>query len=209
MAKAYVLSEDDRELLREMAQDYLTQLLQGPSDPNTIDDYRTSGAHIAYPDDAAGIPAMETVGTADPAPGSGECTIYQLSAAALPSVVKFGFKETVYNLQSSVIPQSYFLVHRLKTGGWVAGPASTGLVGIQLDEAHPGRNIKFDVLLGEWDPDTDNWIYVGTATEPCIDCRYGVPYPSTGSTGLAIWRPSTLYGQILEVVALDCEAPPS
>ena len=209
MAKAYVLSEADRKLLRKMAQDYLSQLLQNSDDPKSIDGYRTSGAYIAFPDDPDGIPAMDATGTADTTPGSGLCTIYQLSAAALPTIAGTGFKETVYNVQTSVIPQAYFLVHRLKTGGWVAGAAtgSVGTVGIFLVEDHPGRGIEFDVYVGTWNTATHDWEFPGTATSVCIDWRFGVPYPTQGAQGLAEWRNSDVYGQILEVVALDCEAP--
>jgi hypothetical protein len=209
MAKAYVLSEADRKLLKRLVQDYLAQTGERPTAPEENDDYRTSGAHIAYPDDADGIPAMDATGTADPTPGSGRCMIYQLSGAIPPTIAGVGFKETVYNISGTAIDQDYFLVHRLKTGKWVAGtaPGRAGTVGIFLVEDHPGRGVEFDVYVGTWNSDTHDWEYLGTATYPCIDWRFGVPYPTQGAQGLAEWRDSAAYGDILEVTSLDCEAP--
>ena len=209
MAKAYVLSEADRKLLKRLVQDYLAQTGERPLEPDERYDYRTSGAYIAFPDDADGIPAMDATGTADTTPGSGACTIYKLSVADPPTIVEASMKQTVYNVQTSVIPQAYFLVHRLKSGKWVAGAAtgSAGTVGIFLVEDHPGRGIEFDVYVGTWNTATHDWEFPGTATSVCIDWRYGVPYPTQGAQGLAEWRNSDVYGQILEVVALDCEAP--
>jgi len=205
-AKVYVLSEADRDIIAKMVQEYLTRRIGLPTVPAPVDDYRTHGAFVAYPDDADGISAMDTTGTADPTPGSGTCTLYQLSGAGTPTLVQVGEKETVYNLQDSVIPQSYFPVHKLKTGGWVAGATGVGLVGIFLAEDHPGRGIVFDVYAGTWNSTTHDWDYPDATLKPCIDLRYGVPYPTQGATGEAIWRASDTYGRILVVVDLDCES---
>jgi hypothetical protein len=203
MAKAYVLSEVDRDLLREMVQDYLSQMADQPATPDEVDDYRTTGAHVAYPETSDGVPAMTGA-----TPGSAKCIIYQLSGATSPELVYAGFTETVYNLSLSAVAQDYFLVHRLKTGGWVASQsARVGTVGIFLAEDHPGRGIVFDVYVGTWDSATHDWTYPGTATYKAIDWRYGVPYPTQGAQGLAEWRDSDVYDDVLEVTSLDCEAP--
>lgn len=100
----------------------------------------------------------------------------------------------------------YAVTSLLKSGHrWTAQRSLTGGC---LAEDHPGRGIGFNIYLGVWDPDYDNWSY-DTSEEPAwaIDWRYGVPYPDAGATGLFEPRGSTYYGTIWECVALDCESP--
>jgi hypothetical protein len=203
MGKAYALSQSDRDVLAALVQDYLTTLPEPSRVRDEQDDYRTHGALIAYPQTADGIAAM--TGTT---PGSATCTIYQLSGGTTPTIVGFQDNEKVYNISLSPIGQDYFIVHRLKTGGYVAASIPrVGSTGVFLAEDHPGRGIVFDVYVGTWNSATHDWEYVGTATYKAIDWRYGVPYPTQGAQGLAEWRSSDSYGDILEITSLDCEAP--
>ena len=77
----------------------------------------------------------------------------------------------------------------------------------QLEEAHAGRGIAFNVWLGTWDPATDGPTYDKSVTYKAIDWRYGVPYPERCATGDGFWFPSDEYGKILYVNSLDCESP--
>jgi hypothetical protein len=81
-----------------------------------------------------------------------------------------------------------------------------GLRGCCLEEDHPGRGEVFDITLGVWSPDDHKWLYTGDSAK-AIDWRYDVPYPTGHATGLFEARPSTTYGVIWEVVALDCASP--
>jgi len=99
------------------------------------------------------------------------------------------------------------------------------LIGFELAGAHPGRGVKFQIYLGEWDWEDKKWIYDCDTTETtlpdseitpaditqyAIDWRYGVPYPGKGATGLGVWRPWYDHGvekSIIEVVSLDCTIP--
>ncbi len=67
-----------------------------------------------------------------------------------------------------------------------------------------GVTVTFGAVAGYTTDDiwgADAWII------RCIDWRYGVPYPGKGTTGLGVWRHSSEYGSIIEVVSLDCEIP--
>jgi hypothetical protein len=88
---------------------------------------------------------------------------------------------------------------------WIAR-LEPSLVGCCLYEDHPGRGLVFQVTLGTWHPDHDQWIYDGGLAY-AIDWRHGVPYPPSGATGLFEQRPSTTYGTIWECVSLDCTSP--
>jgi len=96
------------------------------------------------------------------------------------------------------------------------GSTGDALVGGCLSEDHPGRGMKFGILLGEWDPVDTVWVYDQGAVT-AIDWRYGVPYPDAGSTGLFVKRRWIVEAEseeeedeerdIYEVVALDCSSP--
>ena len=81
------------------------------------------------------------------------------------------------------------------------------LIGFCLAEDHPGRGSSFNVYMGTWDSDDNEWVYDTSTELKAIDWRYGVPYPDAGATGLFTPRTSREYGVIWEVVALDCDSP--
>lgn len=87
------------------------------------------------------------------------------------------------------------------------GGQTSLLLGGCLKEDHPGRGEVFDLYLGYWDSDQNEWVYVEEWVVKAIDWRYAVPYPDAGTTGLFTPRPSTTYGTIFECVALDCVSP--
>jgi len=82
-----------------------------------------------------------------------------------------------------------------------------GEIGGCLAEHHPGRGTEFDIHLGHWSSSLHKWVYEASATVPAIDWRHGVPYPSSGATGLFRARPSDEHGIIYETLALDCTSP--
>jgi hypothetical protein len=84
---------------------------------------------------------------------------------------------------------------------------SDGEVGGCLAENHPGRGVVFDLHLGHWSSSLNKWLYDTGTVVPAIDWRHGVPYPSTGATGLFRARPSDEHGIIYETLALDCTSP--
>jgi len=90
---------------------------------------------------------------------------------------------------------------------WTVG----NLVGGKIYGAHPGRGIVFDLRLGTWNENGNDWDYEEDPSAVGIDWRYGVPYPDAvapaGATGLFQARRSWEHSVIYECVSLDCEAP--
>lgn len=82
-----------------------------------------------------------------------------------------------------------------------------GLIGACLNENHPGRGTVFEINLGTWSSSLHKWVYSTGSPVEAIDWRYGVPYPTSGATGLFEARSSDTYGIIWECVSLDCESP--
>jgi hypothetical protein len=80
------------------------------------------------------------------------------------------------------------------------------IVGFLSQVDHPGRGNLFAVWLGEWQSSSHSWLYDESAanTYSCIDWRNEAPEPEAYATGLAVWRPSSVSGRILEVVDMDC-----
>ena len=88
----------------------------------------------------------------------------------------------------------------------LGAPASYTLIGGCLGQNHPGRGTVFDLHLGTWSSEDNEWSYADDTVD-AIDWRYGVPYPDEGATGLFTPRASDTYGTIYECVSLDCESP--
>jgi hypothetical protein len=85
-----------------------------------------------------------------------------------------------------------------------------GLLWCMLMEAHPGRETKFNVIIGKWCPRDDMYRFDCNSTQyKAIDLNYGMPEPSAGAMGYFKVMPSdtTTTGGILVVVSLDCESP--
>ena len=177
---------------------------------------QASAVFIAKTPDA-GIPALVQdtgTGNADE-PGAASCDIYRIDSSTDPHslVAIYNVSKTVYNLSASIITQEWVLIHKTKSGKWVTSPdgehapVSNTLVGCKLTEDHPGTSIPFQILVGTWDADSNYWYYSGGNTYTAIDHRVGAPAPIEGAEGLGIWRESTTYGVILEIVDLDCTSP--
>lgn len=79
------------------------------------------------------------------------------------------------------------------------------LFGILLTNNHPGRGLLVEVNVGTWNSTLHRWIYDTSETYKAIDWRCGVTEPNVGATGLGVWRSSDVYGEIVEIIDLDCE----
>jgi hypothetical protein len=90
---------------------------------------------------------------------------------------------------------------RRKRGG---GRAIGAMVGFVSTEDHPGTGVAFTINVGTWDSSSHDWGYNTESEYYAIDNRVSVPEPSSGATGLGVWRASGTYGRILEVVDMDC-----
>lgn len=80
---------------------------------------------------------------------------------------------------------------------------------------HPGRKAKFNIYVGVWDPDIDDWTYPGCDTgdvDVAKDWFYSDPAiePTAGFGGWGFWMPSntTDKGRILVVWQTDCDSYP-
>lgn len=84
------------------------------------------------------------------------------------------------------------------------------LVWAMLMENHPGNDICFDIIIGEWNSETNTWEFDCQTTagdyEVGIDFHYGAPFPDIYACGWFKRMPSgtTDSGNIYHVVSLDC-----
>lgn len=113
----YLLSQKDAKLFRELAYKFLRQQHYvnafGRPPDNKIDneEMHTSEIHIARSPEG-GIPALEALSSdgIGHIPGKAVCTIFKTSQSADLTEDVTDFKETIYNLSTTAIPEETWLV---------------------------------------------------------------------------------------------------
>ncbi len=86
----------------------------------------TPEVYVAYPQTSAGIPALTGGSSSSGAsPGSATCDIFQLDILD-NNLIDLGTSETVYNLASTALPQTWILISRDKFGQWWVGAVPGG-----------------------------------------------------------------------------------
>lgn len=131
--KAVILSPSDARTLRRLSDDSKERRRPPGDFDSGGDDYFGPQVFIAHT--GGGIPALVTLpgtGTGtyddDPRPGSADLDIYRIlpTRFSLPKLVEAGFTRTVYNIETTAIPGSRFVViQRDKFGHWIAGMGSS------------------------------------------------------------------------------------
>lgn len=200
MADAYVLSDRDVRVLREMMREFAQrrQNQQSTSEQGT-----PSAAPEVYVArvPADGIPALDEgftgtgtgTGTMDDSPGYAVCAVYRavLDEVGTPTLIRVAdLNKIVYNLSSSTIRgSSWCLVARDKFGYWYA----TGAIDLEDDGTNlRGATIVDHVHVVESIPDTGT----GTAGAPSWYCeRVVMPY---GGGWPPIAQPTVQYLDVRE-----------
>lgn len=149
------LTEDDRQILLLMVDDYKQRRVNAPGHSFVeAEDSHAPECYIAWPP-SGGIPALTAVGAVGPdggndQPGSATCSIYiinDMGTAELQPIASFD--RTVYNLSESKIPQQWIAVQRTKYGKWVAVTRNQVLLGILDESLSQGSSTTMSVYQGD------------------------------------------------------------
>lgn len=199
MADGYLLSENDRRVLKEVVRDYETRRGNVSSRSEQGTPSAAPEVYVArVPSD--GIPALDEgftgtgtgTGTADDSPGYAVCAVYRvvLDGTGTPTLIRVGdLNKVIYNLSTRTVSGGgWILTTRDKFGYWFAG----GAVDLEDDGAGAtGTKIVDHVHVVESIADTGT----GTAGAPSWYCER-VVLPPTGWPPIA--QPTVQYLDVRE-----------
>src|SRR5215218_842612 len=132
-------------------------------------------------------------GTAPDEPGKADCDIYQIVDGLL---IPTGFTESVSNISTADIGESWLQINREKYGTWLAVPTATsGSIIVEESDLAPSYSgiTKIDFLVGDF-------ILSSSSPGQVLVASAGLtvkPITSGGYTGIKIFEFDTAMGFIL------------